>query len=82
MEADMTYLYFHCAGPSEILIDHQGAEVIDLTEARDYALSIARSLVENAYGTYDFSTWHVYVSDEDDDEMLLVPFAAVLPTLH
>ena len=82
MEAQMFYLYFHCAGPGEILIDRDGSEVLDLIEARDRALSLARILVEGAYGTRDFTDWHVYVSDEDDEEMLLIPFADVMPTIH
>jgi hypothetical protein len=82
MEAYMFYLYFHCAGPGEILIDRNGTEVLDLIEARDQAVTLARALVESAYGTRDFSDWHVYVSDEDDDEMLLIPFSAVMPTIH
>ena len=28
----MFYLYFHCAGPGEILIDRDGSEVLDLIE--------------------------------------------------
>jgi len=82
MEAQMFYLYFHCAGPGEILIDRNGTEVLDLIEARDWALTLARALVERAYGAHDFSDWHVYVSDEDDDEILLIPFSAVMPTIH
>jgi hypothetical protein len=82
MEAQMFYLYFHCAGPGEILVDRDGAEVLDLIEARERALSLARILVEGAYGTRDFTDWHVYVSDEDDEEMLLIPFSAVMPTIH
>ncbi|WP_246388964.1 DUF6894 family protein [Microvirga mediterraneensis] len=82
MEVHMFYLYFHCAGPGEILIDRDGAEVIDLIEARDRALTLAKMLVEQAYGTRDFSDWHVYVSDEEDEEMLLIPFSAVMPTIH
>jgi len=78
----MTHLYFHCTGPDEVLVDRFGIDVSDLAEARDYALEMARSIVESAYGQRDFSEWLVYVSDEDDDEMLLVPFTAALPTLH
>jgi hypothetical protein len=78
----MTRLYFHCTGPGEILIDRTGTDVLDLTEARDHALVLARCLVENAYGIRNFSEWQVYVGDEDNEEILLVPFAAVLPTLH
>ena len=78
----MTFMYFHCAGPGEVLIDRCGTEIVDLGEARDHALAIARFLVESAYGERDFSDWHVYVSDEDDDEILFVSFTAALPTLH
>ena len=55
---------------------------LELSEAREHALSLARSIVENAYSFRDFSQWQVYVGDEDDDEILLVPFTAALPTLH
>ena len=82
MEDTMFYLYFHCAGPGEVLIDRDGAEVLDLMEARDRARALARILLEEAYGTRDFTDWHVYVSDEDDEEMLLIPFSDVMPTLH
>ncbi len=78
----MTHLYFHCTGPDQILIDRTGTAVLDLEDAREHALALARSLVESAYGVQDFSQWQVYVGDEDDDEILLVPFTAVLPTLH
>ena len=78
----MFHLYFHCAGPGEVLIDRNGAEVLDLMEARDRARALARILLEEAYGTRDFTDWHVYVSDEDDEEMLLIPFSEVMPTLH
>lgn len=78
----MFHVYFHCAGPGEVLIDHNGVEVLDLMEARDRARALARILLEEAYGTRDFTDWHVYVSDEDDEEMLLIPFSDVMPTLH
>ncbi len=78
----MTHLYFHCTGPSDILIDRIGTAVLDLEDAREHALTLARTLVESAYGVQDFSQWQVYVGDEDNEEMLLVPFTAVLPTLH
>jgi hypothetical protein len=78
----MTHLFFHCTGPDEILLDRRGAEVVDLEEAREYALALARYIVESTWGEQDFSQWLIYVSDEEDDEMLTVPFTAALPTLH
>jgi hypothetical protein len=81
-EAFMTRLYFHCAGPNELLVDNQGADVLDLAEARRRALMLARSIVEHAYGVKDFSEWLVYVGDDEDEEVLLVSFMDAMPTLH
>jgi hypothetical protein len=78
----MSHLYFHCAGSGEILLDERGSKVLDLAEARDHALSLARSIIAGSYGVSDFSDWLIYVADEDHDEVLLVPFAAAMPTLH
>ena len=57
----MTHLYFHCTGPGEVLVDCQGIEVLDLDEARDHALSVARAIVEENFGRGDFSEWIVFV---------------------
>jgi hypothetical protein len=35
-----------------------------------------------SFGIADFSDWLIYVGDAEDDEVLLVPFTATLPTLH
>jgi hypothetical protein len=35
-----------------------------------------------SFGIDDFSEWLIYVGDEDDEQVLLVPFAATHPTLH
>ncbi|MFE1601081.1 DUF6894 family protein [Methylobacterium sp. ID0610] len=78
----MTHLYFHCGHTGELLLDYRGAEVTDLTEARDRALAVARSIMETAYGHEDFSDWFVCVGDEEDEELLRVPFSSALPTLH
>ncbi len=78
----MTHLYFHCAGPNGVVIDKRGAEVLDLIEARDRAIMLARFIVESAYGVDDFSDWQVYVSDEEDDELLFVSFDEAKPAFH
>jgi hypothetical protein len=81
-EAQMTHLYFHCSGPGEVLVDCHGTDVLDLVEARDHALAIARLIAEENFGLSDFSEWIVFVYDEDEDEMLSIPFKDALPTLH
>ncbi|ACL55210.1 DUF6894 family protein [Methylobacterium nodulans] len=78
----MTHLYFHCGHSGELLLDYRGADVTDLKEARDRALAVARSVMETAYGHQDFSDWFVCVGDEDDEELMRVPFTSALPTLH
>jgi hypothetical protein len=78
----MFHLYFHCAGSGGIHLDHRGIDIVSLAEARDYAIAVARSVMASAYGVDDFSDWLIYVADEEDEEVLLVPFASALPTLH
>jgi len=78
----MTRLYFHCIGADDLHLDAHGREVQDLAEAREHALAVARSVMAGSFGIADFSDWLIYVGDAEDDEVLLVPFAATLPTLH
>src|SRR3954452_13793097 len=81
-EAPMTRLYFHCASADDLHLDPCGFEVQDLAEAREHAMALARSVMAGSFGIDDFSEWLIYVGDEDDEQVLLVPFAATLPTLH
>jgi hypothetical protein len=78
----MTHLFFHCTAPGEVLVDRRGIIVSDLAEAREHALAIARIVMDGAYGCQDFSEWSVYIGDDEDEELLLVPFAAAMPTRH
>ncbi|OQW59559.1 MAG: hypothetical protein A4S14_05100 [Proteobacteria bacterium SG_bin9] len=73
----MTQVYFHCSNVSEILVDRCGAEVNDLTEARDQAVAAVRS-VAMARNLLDWRSWKLHVSDELGDELFIVPFAFVL----
>lgn len=78
----MFHLYFHCAGSDGIYLDRQGISLSSIDEAHDHAVAVARTMMESAYGVGDFSDWLIYVADEDDEEVLLVSFAAARPTLH
>ena len=75
-------LYFHCANGDDVIVDHRGTQVGDVHEAREHAVALARSIVTAAFGIHDFSDWLVYVGDEDNEEVLSVPFSSVLPTVH
>ena len=78
----MAHLYFHCTNSDDVLVDHTGTEMLDLADARDHALTLARSIVAAAYGIHDFSDWCVYVGDEENEEVLTIPFTSALPTVH
>ncbi len=78
----MTRLFFHCKSPDDLLLDLCGSEIQDLAEAKDRALAVARMLMSSAYGIDDFAGWFICVGDEQDEEVMRVPFALALPTLH
>ncbi|WP_315703605.1 MULTISPECIES: DUF6894 family protein [unclassified Bradyrhizobium] len=73
----MAQVFFHCSNDDEVLIDRQGAAVLDLTEARDHAARVMRSLITTE-GDEDWREWVVHVSDDLGEEIFAVPFASVL----
>ena len=77
----MTQLYFHCANRKEVLVDRRGVVVDDLTQARDHAASVVRSLTR-ARSFEDWCVWVLHVSDDLGDELFVVPFAFVLGKPH
>jgi hypothetical protein len=77
----MPQVYFHCSNPKEALIDRCGAAVDDLTEARDHAASVVRSLTATR-SLEDWRGWMLHVSDDLGDELFVIPFAFVLGKPH
>jgi hypothetical protein len=77
----VTHLYFHSYGADRVLLDHTGADIDDLTEARDRAVRIVREIVSGG-GPDDWRSWTLRVSDEDGEEIFLMPFACVIGHLH
>ena len=77
----MAQVYFHCSNTQGVSIDRCAAAVDDLTEAREHAALVVRSLI-SAPGPEDWRGWVMHVSDDLGDEILTVPFAAVLGRLH
>ena len=77
----MAQVYFHCSSAREVRVDQLGAVVSDLAEARDYAACVVRSMIMEA-SAQDWRDWVVHVSDDFDDEILVVPFASVLGKPH
>ena len=77
----MAQVYFHCSNDREVRIDQSGALVSDLTEARDRAATVVRSLIMEE-SAEDWRDWVVHVSDDFDDEIFVLPFAFVLGKPH
>jgi hypothetical protein len=77
----MTQVYFHCTSARKVLIDHCGAVVDDLAEARDHAAKVVRSLIA-ARSLEDWRSWVLHVNDDLGEELFIVPFAFVLGKPH
>jgi Domain of unknown function (DUF6894) len=77
----MAQVYFHYSRDELLLLDCCEAEVEGLTDTREQAAMVVRSLV-NAAGTEDWRGWVLHVSDDLGDEVLTVPFNSVVGRLH
>jgi hypothetical protein len=77
----MTQVYFHCSNTQGVLVDRLGTSVADLIEAREQATGVVRSLVA-ASSLEDWRSWVLHVSDEDGDEIFVLPFAYVIGKPH
>jgi hypothetical protein len=77
----MATLYFHCAGTEEVFLDRSGSEVEDIFDARARAFQIISAIVTSA-GPEDWREWNVHVRNDEGEELLLVPFSAVLGRPH
>jgi len=73
----MTQVYFHCSNTKKVFVDRRGAVVDDLAEARDRATRVVQSLISER-SREDWSDWILHVSDDQGDELFVVPFTFVL----
>jgi len=73
----MSHVYFHCSNPKKVFVDRRGAVVADLAEARDHATRIVQSLTSNR-SLEDWRDWVLHVSDDQGDELFVVPFTFLL----
>jgi hypothetical protein len=73
----MTQVYFHCSNTKKVFVDRRGAMVDDLAEARDHATLVVQSFT-NEYTVDDWRDWVLHVSDDQGDELFVVPFTFVL----
>ena len=77
----MSQVYFHCTTGQAVLVDRGGTAVDDLIDAHEQAMGFVGSLVATP-GREDWRDWVLHVSDEDGEEIFLVPFTSVLGRLH
>ncbi|MHB0769556.1 DUF6894 family protein [Bradyrhizobium sp. 5.13L] len=77
----MVQVYFHCSNTEGTLIDRSGAAVSNLTEARDHAAQIMRSMILTP-SSEDWRDWVIHVSDDDGEEIFDLPFTAMLGKPH
>jgi hypothetical protein len=77
----MVQVFFHCSSTDGLLIDRHGAAVSNLTEARDHATQIMRSMIM-APGSEDWRDWVLHISDDDGEEILELPFTSMLGKPH
>jgi len=73
----MTQVYFHCSNTKKVFLDYRGAAVDDLAEARDRATRVVQSIT-NERNLDDWRDLFVHVSDDQGDELFIVPFTSVL----
>jgi hypothetical protein len=77
----MTHVYFHCSNADELILDPRGIDVEDLAEAHQRAQGVIRAFVASD-GPDDWRAWSLHASDEEGEELFLMPFARVLGRLH
>ena len=77
----MVQVFFHCSNTYGMLVDRHGAAVSSLTEARDRADQIMRSMILTP-GAEDWRDWVLHVSDDDGEEIFDLPFTSLLGKPH
>ena len=79
----MIQICFLCSNTKKVFVDrdHCGAVVDDLADARDHAIRVVRSFT-NERNLEDWRDWVLHVSDDQGDELFVVPFTFVLGKPH
>ena len=77
----MARVYFHCSGAHEVLVDRRGSDLDHVSDMHQRAVQVIHSYIATA-GAHDWRDWMVHVSDDDGEEIFLLPFASVLGRLH
>jgi hypothetical protein len=73
----MTQVYFHCSNTKKVFVDRRGAVVDNLAEARNHATRVVQSFTSKR-SLKDWRDWVLHVSDDQGDELFVVPFILLL----
>jgi uncharacterized protein DUF6894 len=77
----MAQMHFHCSNSHGRLLDRRIAEVDDLFEARDYAVSVARSLIASP-DLQDWRNCRLRTWDDLGEEIFEMPLSSVVGKPH
>jgi sirohydrochlorin ferrochelatase len=77
----VTQVFFHCSNTKKVFVDYHGAAVDNLAEARDHATRVVQCFT-NERSLEDWRDWILHVSDDQGDELFVVPFTFVLGKSH
>lgn len=77
----MAQVFFHYSTPRGVVMDRSGADIDGISDARARAVGMVRSLIATPTDE-DWRGWILHASDEDGEEMFLLPFTSVLGMLH
>jgi hypothetical protein len=77
----MARVYFHYSNSEGMCVDERGTAVGNLAELREHAACAVLSLIAGQ-GPEDWREWTLHVSDDLDDEILVLPFSSMLGKLH
>ena len=77
----MTQVYFHCSNTKKVFVDYHGAVIDNFVEAHDHATRVVQSFT-NERSLVDWRDWVLHVSDDQGDELFVVPFTFVLGKPH
>ena len=77
----MAHIYLHRANERGVVLDRSGSDVADLVEAHAHAARAIHTLLAMP-GPEDWREWSLHVSDEDGEEIFVVPFASLLGRPH
>jgi hypothetical protein len=75
----MTMFYFNLRDGGPGVVDTMGTELRDVSEAKVHATQVARELMRRT--ELKKRPWQLDVYDEHGDQLFVLPFAAVDPTL-